>query len=169
MTWGAWGSFSGMQTDGSDVVGLTAGASNALRCASPSFPADQSATITLTSIGGVYLGCMVRIQGAADTRAYQLQTNGNTTDLVVNLFATNGSDVGTQLGATITTTHGTGGSGAMAIGDTIGLQIVGTTLTIFVNGISETTRTDATLASGQPGIYIYSNNGQRDFSATSIP
>ena len=167
-TWGAWGSFTGFRVDGSNAVGITAVTSNGMIVSSPSFPNDQSATATLIGVNS-FFGPMVRIQGTSDTRAYQLQVNGNPSTLVLNKFVTNGSDVGTQIGSNITPTHGSGAAGILAVGDSITLKVVGTTLTVQVNGITETTQTDSAFSSGSPGLYIYDAAAIDSFSCTSIP
>lgn len=46
-------------------------------------------------------------------------------------------------------------------GDTLKLRIAGTTLTASINGTDQTTQTDATYASGVPGIHIFNNTNIR--------
>lgn len=47
---------------------------------------------------------------------------------------------------------------AAVAGDVWRIQIVGTTITVFQNGTSIATRTDATYAGGDPGIYAYAQS-----------
>lgn len=55
-------------------------------------------------------------------------------------------------------------------GDTVKLQIVGTTLTAYINGVSVASVTDASIASGNPGVTGYNTAGTRldTWSAASV-
>ncbi len=52
--------------------------------------------------------------------------------------------------------------GASVAGDTMKLSISGSTLEVFVNGVSQGTLTDASLASGSVGIGFYGTTGTQD-------
>lgn len=63
-----------------------------------------------------------------------------------------------------------------ADGDLIGAQITGTTISVDVNGVVQGTKTDATFASGQPGLGFWGRTGvtlssyaSRTFRAASLP
>ncbi len=60
------------------------------------------------------------------------------------------------------------------VGDTVKLQMVGTTLTVFINGVTENNSTDASFASGVTGVEIQNGNAAGknfigSFSADCIP
>jgi len=64
-----------------------------------------------------------------------------------------------------------GGIGSIASGDTLKLEIVGTTLKVYVNGVQVgTNQTDSNYATGQPGIaFIGSGAELDDWMADTIP
>lgn len=49
------------------------------------------------------------------------------------------------------------GANDISVGKTVRLEVVGTTLTCFVDGVQKTQITDAAIASGKPGIYSVHN------------
>lgn len=125
---------------------------------SPTYANNQRATITLTTQTGV--GAMVRMQsGVASGYLVYLS---NSTTLQVYRINDSGSIGLTQLGANITIS-------AVTSGDTIGAQVVGTTITALRNGVAADTRTDATYASGQPGVYMGGSGSTIEaFTATDL-
>lgn len=52
--------------------------------------------------------------------------------------------------------------GSIVAGDVVYLEAQGTTLVAKVNGVTKITKTDASLATGKPGIRCYSTNPQLD-------
>ena len=114
--------------------------------ASAVFGPDQEVSITYqTSFNADVGGPMVR---ADATNGHGYFFNGDTNNRGIRRLVS-GSSVGIQnvLFPVIS-------------GDTIKLRVVGTTITIYRNGILMDTVTDATLSSGQPGIsYAWSNIG----------
>jgi len=61
-----------------------------------------------------------------------------------------------RVDATVETTLGSSGSWTVTTTDTIKFSVVGTTLTVYKNGVSQGTRTDSTYSSGNPGFGMYS-------------
>lgn len=113
--------------------------SNSLaRASAPTFAANQLATITLAGVAGT--GAAVRIDGSGNGYvAYVASTTS------VQLYrVTSGSFI--AIGAAITVT-------ALSSGNTVGLGIVGTTLTLYRDAVLVDTRTEATYATGQPGVF----------------
>jgi hypothetical protein len=51
---------------------------------------------------------------------------------------------------------------ALQAGDIIKLQISGNTLELFINGVSQGTRTDSQFSSGVPGVWTFFLNGPLD-------
>jgi hypothetical protein len=110
------------------------------------FDADQYSQATLASTpafaeaGGV----IVRASGKQGTRTlyiYSADNNGKgKIDKVING----------------TSTNLTQNLSAISQGDVIKLQIIGSTLTAYKNGVLQATVTDSSIPSGQPGIFIYS-------------
>jgi hypothetical protein len=158
---GAWTSgitgFVGMKAD-TDTAVSTAGTSGFAFVSTPSFAAypDQEATITLNASGLAGVGACVRILAAGT--GYTVFITNTTTIQITAL------GVG-QLGANVTVP-------TLVAGDTVGLRIVGSapaTLTLYVNGVSITTRTDSTYATGSPGIRSLNTTSRiNGFSCTSI-
>jgi hypothetical protein len=125
----------------------------------PSFAANHRAQITLTA--SVTVGVVLRMQSASDASGYLIYLP-NSTKIAVYKITDTGTIALTQLGVDITIT-------AVTAGDTIGGEITGTTITILRNGVSQGTRTDATYATGQPGVYIGASAATVDtYEATDI-
>jgi len=65
-----------------------------------------------------------------------------------------------------------GGIGSIGAGDALKLEIVGTTLKVYVNGVQVgTNQTDSTYATGQPGMYFNgaASSELDDWTADTIP
>lgn len=128
--------------------------------ATPAFAADQVATVTIGGSSFQAFGPMVRSQGPTDASGY-LAYLGSTTSVTVYRITDTGTLAFTSLGSRSVS--------ALSVGDSIGLGIVGSTLTVYRNGIAQgATLTDATYASGRPGLYLGSTAPQLiGFTATS--
>lgn len=133
-----------------------------------SFPADQVATvtntITLAGTGVTYVGLVVRSDAAAEAscNCYQFFTDGGSDTELVKIVA------GTL------TVLGTDNAMPANAGDVLSLSIVGSLLTASRNGTPVITVTDASIASGQPGLVLNSSFGigflaVDDWSADSVP
>jgi hypothetical protein len=158
---------SGMWTNGSTGYGNMRVNSN-LACAAsvancvafvttPSFAAypNQSSTFVVSSTGGG-MGPVVRMNASGN--GYRLSFDNSTTGRLARLDA----GVATTLGSTFAITALTGGI-------TVSLEINGTTINAYRDGVLVATRTDSTHATGAPG--IYSNNTNINvgaFSCTSL-
>lgn len=155
-TWTTGSTYLGtMRILSNKLAGSTGATTKVARVATPAFAADQRATFTLADIG-TYQGVLVRSQSASDTSGYYCQLRNDNTTIRVYTYADDGSGgfgTYTQLGADITVS-------AMNIGDTLGFGVVGTTLTVYRNGVSVATRTDSTFTSGQPAMQIYGDFNQ---------
>lgn len=155
-TWTTGSTYLGTYRILSNKLAGSAGAtSKVARVATPAFSANQRATLTLADIG-IFGGVMVRTQSASNTSGYFAQVRNDNTTIQLHKFDDDGAGgfgTFTKLGADFTVS-------AMNIGDTIGLGVVGTTLTVYVNGSSIGTRTDSTYSSGQPGAQMYGDFNQ---------
>ena len=115
----------------------------------PTFSANHIATATLGADTQSF-GVMVRVASSSDADGYMAYLTSATAITVYRVDDT-GSIAFVALGANVTVS-------ALATGDTFGLGISGTTLTVYTNGVSTAqTRTDATYSTGQPGAYIGSS------------
>ncbi|MEO6994916.1 MAG: chitobiase/beta-hexosaminidase C-terminal domain-containing protein [Lacunisphaera sp.] len=165
-TWGLMNGFTTLDMDGSNFIGR-ASVSCGWRVASPTFTgSNQRATITATEISG-YWGVGIRNQGSSDSRGYSFTLNGTSgAALLQKITAVDGSTTTTI--RTLTITHGTGPSGVIAAGDTMTIEATGSTIVCKVNGVTESTDTDATYSGGQPFVSAYSNRQIDSFSATTF-
>lgn len=116
------------------------------------WPNDQYSAVKLVTAATAFCGNgpVVRAAAGADTY-YQLEGN----------FAGSGPAAGLRL---LKRVAGTGtqlvqNSYAWSAGDTARLEIIGTTLTGYINGVSRITATDAALASGNAGLIVYVDSG----------
>lgn len=108
--------------------------------------------VGLGSIFGTSVGVVARMSGqdtsGTDTRTfyYLVATDTATTDLVLGKCV-NGTE--TAL-ATVTT--------PVVDGNTLRLEVEGTTLRAYLNGVLKATQTDATISTGEVGLTAPSNN-----------
>lgn len=137
------------------LAGNTGATTKVARVATPSFTANQRMTVTLANTG-IYHGPMVRMQSSTDASGYTAYIDADNVTLKIYKFADDGTNSGagtyTQLGANITIT-------AVTSGVTLGIEVSGTTITAYRNGVSVGTRTDSTYSSGQPGYQLYGASG----------
>jgi hypothetical protein len=106
------------------------------------FGADQKSTVTVTNTGNA-VGVAVRGSTTADTAYTFTVVSGSVTWLEKVVGGTK-----TQLGSVY---------GNVDNGQTIGLSVVGTQLTPYINGVAQTPVTDSSIATGAPGIRLYSD------------
>lgn len=109
---------------------------------------DYTVTATGANAGtSQQWGIKCRIGASSSANGYLLYLD-TTTTLTLYKVVDTGSLAFTAIGASYTITALNGTS------DTIGLQVVGSTFTVFVNGLQQgTTRSDTTYTSGAPGMY----------------
>jgi hypothetical protein len=110
--------------------------------------ADQYSQVTLTTLGAGNPegGPTCRMASTTDGDCYLIDAVAG--DGFYFFRCTDGGTLSfTQLGAKVSVTP--------VAGDTLKLVVTGTTLESFRNGVSQGTRTDATFASGQPGLWIW--------------
>lgn len=112
------------------------------------FHSDQEASVTFTAVGVADRGGpAVRVDTAADT-AYAVDVDGfNGADRRLIRIASGG----------VKTVIGTVNIAPVA-GDRVTLRVVGSTLTVYVNGVLVDTVVDATLTTGAPGMYYQRSN-----------
>ncbi|MES2315756.1 MAG: dockerin type I domain-containing protein [Patescibacteria group bacterium] len=113
--------------------------------AANTFNADQYSQATVASVPayGEDPGVIVRASGRQDSRKAYIYSVDNAgkgkIDKVINgTFSTLVQNLST-----------------ISQGDVMKLQVVGTTLTAYKNGVLQATVTDSNIANGQPGIFIY--------------
>jgi len=118
------------------------------------FADDQYSEVVLSyGDGGVDSpDCGPLVRCHASSEQYYLATC-DVWDNIIKIYRNNGGTY-TQLGANISAT--------IAINDTIRLEMVGTTLEVFVNDVSQATRTDSTFTSGSPGMWFWRQRGRLD-------
>ena len=140
--WSNVTSFSAMQISSNAAnAGSVAKCMAAVNTSTVTFANDHSAQITVGNIGSFdYVGLLVRVSGGT---GYGVQIDGRTGNSNNTLFR--------FAGGVITSNLGTGSLTATA-GDTLKLVASGTTIALYKNGSLVDSVTDATYASGQPGI-----------------
>lgn len=158
---GTWtsghGAFADSQISSNDLTGTAA--NSGARVLSPTFAANQRATITLGSDNAV--GVLARMQSTSNGSGYAVFL-ANSTTVRIYRVADSGSLGFTALGADITVS-------TVVVGNTLGIECSGTTITALVNGSSVGSRTDATYASGQPGTWhSAAARNIRAFTATDV-
>lgn len=110
-----------------------------------SFPADQWAEGVIGSRvhPGADEGAGPSVRMTSTGSAYGYFVQGGATD--TRLYLYNGVNGYTQLGTT---------AGSVGSGDTLRLEIVGTSLTVKKNGSTYITATDSTLSTGAAGLWL---------------
>ena len=154
---GTWetgfGGFDSMQIVGNAATGAAGIDSAAARVTSPTFPDNQSMTITFGS--GNVKGAIVRMSNGGDGYLAFFST------ATIQLYKTEASS-GTLLN--VFDLYGSASSGW-----TLTLEVSGTTLTVKTNGVQVGTYSDASFSSGQPGMWSGSSDGAiLDVSATGL-
>lgn len=137
--------------------------SNAVECATlanhtaavysgAAFPADHWAEIRLSTLNSDYAGPAVRMATGADTDyvAFASAPFGSSTSLTI---AKRIASAYTQLAI---------GTFTVATGDLLRLSIVGTTLTLYLNGVSVLTATDSSINSGSAGFILRATSAATD-------
>lgn len=136
-----------------DVVEVSSvGADAAAYWNADAFNNDQYAQIKVVTAAGTdrFVGCAVRTASGAQT-FYQGGVFGALGGSVTTRIRKTVAGVNTTLGATGTATVNTG--------DTIKLEVSGTTITLYLNGVSVLSRTDSSIASGSAGIFLFTDSG----------
>jgi hypothetical protein len=111
------------------------------------FGNDQYCEAVRSGVG--FVGLLLRINGG--NNGYQLSVEDDSN--VGYIYRIDGG-VGTQIGASFIYNN--------PFGETLRFEIVGTTLNVYSNGVLLATRTDATYASGRPGISQYNSSATLD-------
>lgn len=141
-------------------VGGTCGAR--LKSSAMAAQNNQTATVKVGVAVTLGYGPAVRLQGTGDAACYFVYVTAPT---AVQIWENNPDGTYAQLGGDFTVS-------AIANGDLIGLSASGTTtttLTLYINGVSQGTRTDSsgTVTGGQPGFLLNGVNFIAGFSASS--
>ncbi len=131
-----------VQIVNNQAVGTSTSVDSVAYWSANSFSATQCSRVTLGTDGaGMWAGPIVRAQTGSNS-FYKFVTNQGI-DYFYSLI-NNGSE--TVLGSHI--------SSFPATGDVVTLCISGTTLTAYINGAAQSTRTDSTLSSGYAGMTL---------------
>lgn len=119
------------------------------------FDNDQSASAVVAGdlADACWVGLFVRATATRNGGYLVIYYNTGAHVHVMILFKRTGGGTFVQLGATYTLP-----GNILAAGDVIKLSAVGTTLDVFINGVSQGTRTDSLFTSGVPGI-AFAGNG----------
>lgn len=137
------GNFS-IQTNALAANGAAAATETAARWNADVFPNDQYAQGVLAALSATVnanIGIGVRIATDNSANYYGLYYDDDTGDTLMFKVV---AGVWTQLGAAFTAVR--------AVNDILRLEVSGTTLTYKLNGVSQGTRVDASLASGSAGV-----------------
>lgn len=140
----------------SSSLGLDSGA----RVLFPPFRADQSASMTVGTVGSV--GLMVRMHSSTNASGYLCSLDDPTHVSIYRVIDTGFINY-VLLGGTATVA-------TINALDTVTFTINGDTMNVYVNGVSlGITRQDGAFTSGQPGCYFYEFGGSIvDFFATEL-
>lgn len=129
------------EIDSNTAVLRAGGSEGAYKWVTDTFTADgyvQAKIVNASNYGGV--GFRLTGTSNATFNGYLALTDGGAIDLQL---VTNGVRSGLQ-----------GGMGSISSGDTLKLEVVGTSLKVYINGVQVgTTVTDSTYSSGQPGMW----------------
>lgn len=114
------------------------------------FNADQSSEVTITGAGAFdYAGCVVRYAATGGGVGYMAYYSSDESRLYVKYYT------GGAASSTIRLTTGF----TMANGDTLKLEVTGTTLKVYKNGTQVGADiTDSNVSSGQPGVAYQNGN-----------
>jgi len=120
------------------------------KAASQTFANDQRSTITFGSIvADDRMGVIVRAATTGGGQFYRAYYHDGDGRVYIHLFS----------GGAVSTLVEQINSMTFANGDTLGLDVTGTTLRAYKNGVAiGSGGTDATLSSGQPGMFYLDNN-----------
>lgn len=129
---------------------------------SPSFAANQKSTITFGS-GAAVTFCGPTVHANTSNGNCYVALVDDTTHIIIYKLTDSGSIGYTSLATVVL-------GAALVVGDTLGLGINGTTLTVYVNGSAQgTTASDSSYTTGQPGIYVATNGKHFSlFTATEL-
>lgn len=124
------------------VAGVTTSADNCVVWNADTWPDDQYSQVKVATVnGGVYQGAAVRMNADASAGYYCI---GNNSDLYLQRCSGAGCSTHNNIANMVLT---------ISAGDTIRIEVVGTSLDCKVNGVSKLTGTDATVTSGKAGIF----------------
>lgn len=148
-----------VQTSGGKAEGTGSNSLAYINTASADFADDHSATVELDNPNAC--GPCVRVQ--TDGVCYLIYVSNSTS---LGIYKQNSSGTRTLLGSSFTVT-------TMVAGDDVTLAASGTstvTLEVFVNGVSQGTRTDSSspISGGQPGMLSHGFTAFLTFSATDL-
>ena len=142
------------KASGLKVDGAVLGNDCAARYTGVTFTADHYSEITLaaTPTGGQLFFQYALARMNTTAACYELTTAPDVSTTTIQLFKLDNTGAGTQIGTNITL------GSAMAAGDVMRLECIGTTLNVRYNGTIVRTATDSTLTTGQPGVGAWAQN-----------
>lgn len=112
---------------------------------------DQESSATFTITDGSYMGVTVRASGTGGSAArYYFLTNCSSFSALGKTTAGSNSSISTSFAHP-------------ASGSVVTLRVVGTTLTVYDDGVSIGSFTDSDVASGNPGIYGNDSGGSASY------
>lgn len=139
---------------GAKVDAAVLGNDCAARYTGVTFTADHFSEITLAAVptGGQLFFQYALCRLNATAACYELTTAPDVSSTTLQLWKLDNTGASTQIGTNITI------GSAMAAGDVMRLECVGTQLTVKYNGATVRTATDSTLTTGQPGVGGWAQN-----------
>ena len=149
-----WGNF---RISSSIVTTQTGGAPGIESWIAQNFLADQFSRATITTL----------TNGPNDLAAVTVRGTGTSTDTEYGFVCVNGGSGIYKRIASVQSTIISGGP-SCAVGNAIELDAVGTTLTALINGTVVLTTTDSSIASGQPGLWLWANDGVSNWVGGSL-
>ena len=145
-------------TSGGVARSAVPGVDNVTSWTADAFNADQYAQARLLDDGANFPGVAVRLGGSgASWNGYAAVRYVSSGD-IVRLLKYN-AGVQTQLGADFL---------PVSDGTVVKLQVVGTTLEVFYNDLSQGTRTDGDHSTGSAGLFAFSTAHFDDFQADNV-
>ena len=157
-----WTTATGLAAGMKSVSGLATGIISAAPCgafySAATLPNDQYAEVTINATNNAnnYRGPAVRMNSSGGGQGYFLEVSP--------------SDLNVYLRIMIAGVLGGGGNGAVAAistGDVFRIEVLGSTITLFQNGISKFSMTDTQVTSGSAGMFdqTITGNATGDISA----
>lgn len=129
----------------------SSGVNSIARYEASSFLSDHSSEVTVaTAAANVTLGPVVRCQSSTDPSCYCAYAFSSMSN--VQLARIDASMGFTNIGSALFGVN-------LTVGSKLKLAIVGSTLTVYKDGVSQGTRTDGTLSGGQPGCMGFASAG----------
>lgn len=150
--WAATSAFWGTLRKATGVTTVGLNQESSMRYTGATFSADHYSEVVLSAIptGGQLLFQYANCRMNTTAGLYQITTSFDVGPNILQVFKVDNAGTFTQIGANLTLPRN------LQVGDSIRLEVVGTTLTSRWNGAVLRQDTDSTFSTGQPGIGGYS-------------